>query len=1057
MMLATDHRLPDFVLTHPLSVLEQRAATEVPIVVTNLESLTVDYGSLTAAGPDASLTTSFSLPPAQDVAYRSPLRLRDMLGGESGVVVGSVHSQPEVDKSSHARFLFAQVTPYQVNVKAGHYNTLVWVTDFSTGKPVPNARVEMIKSTYHGLTGDTAVLGRSATDLDGAAMLAGLNELSPRLVLLNAYKRSDQRLFVRVIKNDNIALLPLDYDFRVDAYRASQYTVYLSMRPKYGHIHSWGTTAQGVYRAGDTIQYKFYVRDQDGATFVAAPREGYTLRIIDPTGKTAQEITDLTLSEFGAFHGEFTVPETAPVGWYRFQLSAKYANQTWQPMRVLVSDFVPAAFRVTTDVDGKLFQPAQRMTIDTQASLHAGGPYADAAARITAILRARPLQSAHALARGFRFDVYRYGQPTTETLFQTESAVNDQGHLETGFAVPDSPILYGRIMVESAVQDDRGKFIAGFANAEYRGRDRFVGLKTTSWVFKADEPASVDVLVIDENGKPAADTETRIVVERMETTAARVKGAGNAYLTQYSHKWVEAAGCKLTSESEPVACEFVPADPGDYRITAHIADTRGREHATELRSWVIGKGRVLWEQPADNSLTIIPEQEKYQVGDTARYLVKNPFPGAKALVTVERYGVLTHWIETFASGTPVIEFDIEESFLPGFYLSVTVMSPRVEQPLGDDGVDLGKPAMRMGYVEAEVRDSYKEIVVEIDPARDVYKPGDTVEVNLQASPRHTGKTEPIELAVAVLDEAVFDLIAQGRAYFDPYAGFYTIDGLDLDNFSLMMRLVGRQKFEKKGANAGGDGGEALDFRSVFKYVSYWNPSIEVEPGQSTQIDFEAPDNLTGWRVLAMAVTPSDRMGLGEGTFKVNRDTELRPVMPNQVIEGDRFHAGFSVMNRTDAEREITVSLNAEGAVRSGADGSASKREQTVSVPPYKRVLVWLPVTAAADGEIRFAATAATAGDELDRDALAHAVPVLKRRALQTSATYGTTTADSVTETIAFPEDMRADTGEAGLVVSPSVIGNVEGAFTYMKDYPYTCWEQKLTRGTMASHYLDLKD
>ena len=38
----------------------------------------------------------------------------------------------------------------------------------------------------------------------------------------------------------------------------------------------------------------------------------------------------------------------------------------------------------------------------------------------------------------------------------------------------------------------------------------------------------------------------------------------------------------------------------------------------------------------------------------------------------------------------------------------------------------------------------------------------------------------------------------------------------------------------------------------------------------------------------MAVTPGDRMGLGEGHFKVNRPTEIRPVMPNQVIEGDRI-------------------------------------------------------------------------------------------------------------------------------------------------------------------------
>ena len=62
------------------------------------------------------------------------------------------------------------------------------------------------------------------------------------------------------------------------------------------------------------------------------------------------------------------------------------------------------------------------------------------------------------------------------------------------------------------------------------------------------------------------------------------------------------------------------------------------------------------------------------------------------------------------------------------------------------------------------------------------------------------------MAVAVLDEAVFDLLAQGRDYFDPYKGFYTIDELDLQNYNLLMRLVGRQKFEKKGANAGGGGG-----------------------------------------------------------------------------------------------------------------------------------------------------------------------------------------------------------------------------------------------------------
>ena len=37
-----------------------------------------------------------------------------------------------------------------------------------------------------------------------------------------------------------------------------------------------------------------------------------------------------------------------------------------------------------------------------------------------------------------------------------------------------------------------------------------------------------------------------------------------------------------------------------------------------------------------------------------------------------------------------------------------------------------------------------------------------------------------------------------------------------------------------------------------------------------------------------------------------------------------------------------------------------------------------------------------------------------------------------------------------------MIGNLEGAFRYMKNYPYSCWEQKLGKGVAASNYLALK-
>jgi uncharacterized protein YfaS (alpha-2-macroglobulin family) len=52
--------------------------------------------------------------------------------------------------------------------------------------------------------------------------------------------------------------------------------------------------------------------------------------------------------------------------------------------------------------------------------------------------------------------------------------------------------------------------------------------------------------------------------------------------------------------------------------------------------------------------------------------------------------------------------------------------------------------------------------------------------------------------------------------------------------------------------------------------------------------------------------------------------------------------------------------------------------------------------------------------------------------------------------------MRTDVGEITVNVSPTVLGNLKGAFEYLKDYPYTCWEQILTKGVMAAHYNSLK-
>ncbi|MBI9090913.1 MAG: hypothetical protein JEZ12_16985 [Desulfobacterium sp.] len=1039
----TDHRVPDYTLYHDTSVLEAGVDTDVPLVVTNLDRLRVNYKRLTVDGRTDHLEAETQVPKAEDVAFKMPLGIKKMLANGSGAVYGTISTRPDIKKSDQEKTFFAQVTPFQIHVKSGHFNTLVWVADLKTGHPVANADVLLYTDSMDGLNSDRPVLARAVTGGDGTALLPGNANLDPKLDLFS-WRGGDkaQRFFVKVVKKDAMALLPLAPRFRIDTYRASGSSFSSYHNRRYSHIHTWGTTAQGVYRAGDTIQYKIYVRDQNNETFVEPPGKAYTLKVTDPLGKVVLEKSGIELSAFGAFDGEFKVAETGNVGWYSFELTSDFTDMSWSPLRVLVSDFVPSPFRVATEFNNRTFRPGSTVEVTTSARLHAGGPYTDAATRIVTRLEPRRFSSSHPLVKDFNFQSEEE-EDQGRTIFETQANLDERGDLVNAFDLIDHAIPFGRLVVEAAVQDDRGKSIASTASAEFFGRNQFVGLRSDHWLYHQGEKAVFPFVVVDEKGTPVAGIETRFSVEQLKTKAARVKGAGNAYLTHYVDEWVAVHKATALSGEAPGTMAFVPEAPGSYRLSARIKDSQGLAHTSSIRFWTAGKGRVLWHEPEANVLTLIPEKESLKVGDTARYLVKNPFPGAKALVTIERYGVLKHWVTTLEGSTPVIAFPIEPDFAPGFFFSISLLSPRVAKPLGEGGIDLGKPLVRMGYHRVEVTDPAREIKVEVAPEKESYKPGERVRVALRADLGKARKNEPVELAVAVLDEAVFDLIRQGRDHFDPLKGFNSVDGLDLVNYSLLEKLVGIQNFAKKGASPGGDGGAAISMRSVFKFVSYWNPSIQTDEKGRTTIEFTVPDNLTGWRVFAMAVTPTDRMGLGDQGFKVNRPTEVRPVMPNQVMVGDNFRAGFSVMNRTDTERVITVKVGAEGSL----DGKPSMVTEKLTLSPFKRKTVFLPVTTKKEGEVRFQVTAR---DHMDGDGMVHRVIVKPRKDLQTVAAYSSTVESRVSQTLKIPGEIRTDKGSLGVVLSSSALGNIESAVLYMRDYPYTCWEQKLSRAIVAA-------
>lgn len=262
-------------------------------------------------------------------------------------------------------------------------------------------------------------------------------------------------------------------------------------------------------------------------------------------------------------------------------------------------------------------------------------------------------------------------------------------------------------------------------------------------------------------------------------------------------------------------------------------------------------------------------------------------------------------------------------------------------------------------------------------------------------------------------------------------------------------MIGRQNFEKKGANQGGDGGDIglglKNFRDDFKHIAYWNPSLVVK--DNAKLEFTLPDNLTEYKVIVLGISKGDEMGRGVSSFKVNQEIQLRPIMPNQIVAGDSFEAGFSILNSSSEVAKLELSIEAKGVAN-------AKKEMELVVGPFTREKIFLPLQTTQDGNITFEVIAK---GKKDSDALKHILVVNKKTSLISMANFGSTTENEISEAIKVPKDIEPNVGAIGVTLSNTVLGNIDGAFKYLKDYPYLCWEQRLSKGVGASHYLGLSD
>src|SRR5688500_13295492 len=315
-------------------------------------------------------------------------------------------------------------------------------------------------------------------------------------------------------------------------------------------------------------------------------------------------------------------------------------------------------------------------------------------------------------------------------------------------------------------------------------------------------------------------------------------------------------------------------------------------------------------------MDIIPDKQRYSVGATATLLLASPFTDVEAWVTIERERVLESRRMRITAGATTIKVPITEALAPNAFVSVVLVRGRSAPPGTRD--DPGRPTMRVGYTELRVVPAVKSLQVALAPGKLEYRPGDTARVSVSVK-NAAGAGQRAEVTLWAVDEGVLALT--GYRTPDLIDLIYQPRGLGVRLASNLVAVAAQIPPGPKGQReAGGGGGADLAaiLRSRFQTTAFFIGSLVTDANGNATASARLPDNLTTFRVMAVAVTAGDRYGSAATSMLVSRPLLARPSLPRFVRDGDRFIAGVVVNQRTSGTQRVEVDATARGITLEGA-------------------------------------------------------------------------------------------------------------------------------------------
>ncbi|HSV85003.1 MAG TPA: alpha-2-macroglobulin family protein [Levilinea sp.] len=949
---------------------------------------------------------------------------------------------------------WVQVTQIGVDAFVDHSEMVVWVNDLKDGAPVVDASI---------LAGGSRVVGGSASD--GTARFAIPDGAS----FLVARKGSDQSLLPRS-----------EYDWWGEGWRSV---------PPQDEIRWYVFDDRQMYRPGEEIHLKGWLRRIGGAQRgdVSLPGDAVTAiryTILEPQGN---EINSgrVEVNALGGFDFAFTIPQQVNLGyasvgfWAEGRVGNLLGMEYWHSFQV--QEFRRPEFEVTarTETPGPYFAGEYAMAA-VEAKYYAGDPLANA--DTTWNVRWSPGSYAPPNWPDFIFGEwkpwwffsYEYERSDSfapwdydESTYATYTGLTDSTgthYLRLDFPSGGKPRPVS-VTAEATVMDVNRQAWTGSTNLLVHPAALYVGLRSERLFVQAGIPLKIELIVTDLDGNAVADRPIAVTAARMEWKFRS---------GEWREEAVDEQTCTVGSRDEPVSCTFDTPLGGTYRITAIVSDANGRRNQSQFERWVSGGQLRPTRNVEQESVTLIPDHESYQPGDTAQILVQSPFSPAEGLLTVSRSGILYTQRFQLVDGSATLEVPITEEHIPNLNVQVDIAgsAPRLD----DVGEPMAgappRPAFATAQLNLPVPPLQRTLSIEVKPAEPELEPGAETNIDVVVRDAAGEPASGAEVALVVVDEAVLAL--SGYRITDPMNVFYydrpsglmssyirssivlaslqdlsniqekllprveepaaAMPEMDMAGPQAPMEVAATQTVEGRGGEQ--EAAAQMRVRTDFNPLAAFSPAVRTGADGSARVSLKLPDNLTRYRVVAVAVQDDHAFGLSEANLTARLPLMVRPSAPRFLNFGDRFELPVVLQNQTDEDMSVDVVIEATNLSLTGSPGVR------VDVPARDRVEVRFPASADQAGTARLM-IAGVSGDYVD--AALVELPVYTPATSEAFATYGVIDSGAIAQPVGPVSGVFPQYGGLEIQTSSTALQALTDAILYLVEYPFECSEQIASR------------